>query len=108
MVCGDNSQTPLEYSRTNLIVFAPRTGASLFERKDGTKAWLRRSRFDNLTEAVQEHGTYWDEGKAVRRGGAPTALLFVALWQRLQSIWSLQAAQIDPGLLDRKCPCKTF
>jgi hypothetical protein len=34
-------------------------------------------------DAVQEHGTYWgDEGRAVRRGGSPTALLSVGLGQR--------------------------
>jgi hypothetical protein len=47
--------------------------------------------FDNPTIAVQENGTYGGQGKAV---GCvpPTALLFVALGQRLRAILILQAA----------------
>jgi hypothetical protein len=56
------------------LFFFGRTGASFFlERKAGTKVKLPHhftSRFDNPTDAVQEHGTWGDEGKAPWRGSA--------------------------------------
>jgi hypothetical protein len=67
------------------LCFPSRTGPSLrrVERKGGEGEVCRRIRpFRHPTTAVQENGTYGGQGEAVRRGGAPTALLFVALGQR--------------------------
>jgi hypothetical protein len=57
-----------------------------FERKEGTKVKLPHhftDQFGNPMDAAQESGTWGDEGKAVERRGALTALLSVALAQRL-------------------------
>src|SRR5262249_39958323 len=70
MVCGDNSQTPLEYSRTDLIVFRLGLGRPSLNGRTG-----RRRGFAPPVRQPNGGRPRTRHVKAVRRR-APTALLF--------------------------------
>src|SRR5262249_35355048 len=75
MVCGDNSQTPLEYSRTDLIVFRLGLGRPSLNGRTGRRCGFAppvRQPNGGRSKNTARMGT-----KAKPSGvGAPTALLF--------------------------------
>jgi hypothetical protein len=70
----ENERT-LERDRLGAILPLSNCASENVDEVNASRTLLHPGRFDSPHDAVQENGAYGDEGKAVRRRGAPTALL---------------------------------